>query len=258
MILFLASLFILVIPIDSYSNPTKTPLVHIPIKMQPRNDANSPSHNIQQQLMQTLKLTTTILPLLATSVSAIEIPPFPAKGYQTKSGLKYFDFQEGDGVSPRYGELVTFFYTGYFRADPTAKLEAFDGSYLNYGKEPFLHKHGNGRVLRGIDEGLHTMKVGGKRRVIIPKTLGFTEFGMGPLPIDPGRRRRLGKLLDFVEADRGELVYDLELVMVAVDENDQGYYDDVPVTQEEVRSLVLKSLNPELIDKLIKNKPKSF
>jgi hypothetical protein len=184
-------------------------------------------------------------PAIATIGSDINNPPpTPPRGFQSKTGLKYFDFKEGEyGNSPRYGQLVTFHYAGYYRPSPESPLELFDSSYLNPGKTAFLHKHGNGRVLRGIDEGLHTMKVGGKRRLIIPKTIGFSEFGVGPVPTDPFRRRRLGKILDFIEADQGELIYDVELLMVADDENDQGYYDDVAITQEEVRKMVLKSMN---------------
>ena len=203
-----------------------------------------------------LRILTTVVITSFPSIShAIEIPPFPSRGFQTKSGLKYFDLSEGDGASPRYGQLISFQYTGYFRPDPNSKLEIFDSSLLNYGKEPFLHKHGNGRIIRGIDEGLHTMKVGGKRRLIIPKSLGFTEVGIGPVPIEAGKRRKLSKLLDLVEADKGELVYDIELVMVADDENDQGYYDDIPVSQEEVRELVRKAMSVDT-GKLLQEKPK--
>ena len=59
--------------------------------------------------------------------------------------------------------------------------------------------------------------------LIVRSFVGYTELGLGPLPTDPSRRRRLGQLLDLVEADKGELVFDLELVLVADDENDQGY-----------------------------------
>jgi hypothetical protein len=169
--------------------------------------------------------------------------------------LKYFDLIEGtQGPSPRYGQLVTFHYSGYYRATPESPLDLFDSSYSNQGKVPFLQKHGNGRVIRGIDEGLHTMQVGGKRRIIIPKAIGFVEFGQGPVPTDPGRRRKLGSLLDFINKDQGELIYDLELLMVADDENDQGYYDDIPITQDEVRQMVLKSLNldSEMMNKITK------
>ena len=104
------------------------------------------------------------------------------------------------------------------------------------------------------------MRVGGKRRVIVPKNIGYERFGMGPVPTEPSDRRKLGKLLDLLEVDKGELIFDLELVLVADDENDQGYYEDEPVTQDEVRKLVLKSMdtdinNSQLMDKMIQTTP---
>ena len=181
------------------------------------------------------------------------------RGFQTKSGLKYFDLVEGTiGESPRYGDLVSFYYTTYYKPSVSDSSLDFIDSSLVSGKKPFLHKHGNGRIIRGIDEALHTMKVGGKRRIIVPKSIGYTELGLGPLPEDGNRRRKLGGLLDLLEKDQGELVFDLELVMVAEDENDQGYYDDVAVSQEEVRQLVLKSLKSntaDFMEKLKKETP---
>ena len=100
------------------------------------------------QIQSISRLTTaTLLPFLTLISKANAglgpIPPFPSKGFQTKSGLRFFDFQEGTvGGTPRYGQLVSFFYTGYYRAGTTGPLQVFDSSYLNYGKEPFLHKHG--------------------------------------------------------------------------------------------------------------------
>ena len=200
----------------------------------------------------------------AAFAASFDAPPTPNKGFQTKSGLKYFDFVEGTtGKSPKYGQLVSFHYIGYYRATPQSKLDVFDSVFSPASKESFLHKHGNGRVIRGIDEGLHTMKVGGKRRVIIPKNIGYDKFGMGPVPTEPKDRRKLGKLLDLLEVDKGELLFDLELVLVADDENDQGYYEDEPVTQDEVRKLVLKSMDTEinngpLMDKMIQTTPNTL
>eukprot|EP00596_Hydrurales_sp_CCMP1899_P001413 CAMPEP_0119043374 /NCGR_PEP_ID=MMETSP1177-20130426/21207_1 /TAXON_ID=2985 /ORGANISM="Ochromonas sp, Strain CCMP1899" /LENGTH=110 /DNA_ID=CAMNT_0007011317 /DNA_START=665 /DNA_END=997 /DNA_ORIENTATION=+ len=107
------------------------------------------------------------------------------------------------------------------------------------------------------------MKVGGKRRVIIPKNIGYDKFGMGPVPSEPQDRRKLGKLLDLLEVDKGELIFDLELLMVADDENDQGYYEDEPVTQEEVRRLVMKSMDVQvnrdaMMDKMIQTTPNTL
>ena len=169
--------------------------------------------------------------------------PSLKKGFQTKTGLKYFDIREGGGKSPRYGDLVTFQYFMYYKPPGRdAQLELITKS-----KEPYLQKHGNGRIVRGLDEGLHTMKEGGRRRVIVPKSIGYTGIGIGPLPADYSERQRLGYLIDVLQADQGELVFDVELEQVLLDENDQGYYDDIPVTQNEVRELVTKTMG--------KNKP---
>ena len=89
------------------------------------------------------------------------------KGYQTKSGLKYYDFLDGKGPSPRFGQLVSFNYICYFRPSSSDPLDVVDSS-----SRPFLHKHGNGRLIRAIDEGLHTMRLGGRRRIIVPKSIG--------------------------------------------------------------------------------------
>ena len=105
------------------------------------------------------------------------------KGFQTKSGLKYFDIIEGiNGTSPKYGQLVSFHYTSYYRPSGNGELDTIDSSYLS--NTPFLYKHGNTRIIRGIDESIHTMNLGGRRRVIIPKNLGYIEFGLGPVPSD--------------------------------------------------------------------------
>ena len=88
----------------------------------------------------------------------------------TKSGLKYVDTQVGTGASPQSGQVVTVHYTGRL-ADGTK----FDSS-LDRG-QPFSFVIGTGQVIRGWDEGVATMKVGGKRRLIIPPQLGYGERG---------------------------------------------------------------------------------
>lgn len=190
----------------------------------------------------------------STPESQVQVPQVPekaantkdklAKGFQTKTGLKYFDIREGSGLSPRYGDLVTFQYIMYYKApDRDSSLELVDKS-----SEPYLQKHGNGRIVRGLDEGLHTMKEGGRRRVIVPKSIGYTDIGIGPLPMEYSKRKRLGDLIDILQADQGELIFDVELVQVRKDENDQGYYDDVPISQDEVRELVERNLRNSKAD----------
>lgn len=108
------------------------------------------------------------------------------KGFQTKSGLKFVDLLDGiPNTKPKYGQLVTFHYNGYFRPAGGGDLELFDSSYLE--NQPYLIKHGNSRLIRGLDEAIHTMNIGGKRRAIIPNSLGYKEIGLGPVPITPAR-----------------------------------------------------------------------
>ena len=90
----------------------------------------------------------------------------------TASGLKYVDRVEGQGESPKVGQRVTVHYTGWLE-DGTK----FDSS-LDRG-EPFTFTIGVGQVIRGWDEGVLTMKVGGKRRLIIPADLGYGSRGAG-------------------------------------------------------------------------------
>jgi peptidylprolyl isomerase len=90
----------------------------------------------------------------------------------TASGLKYIDIVEGSGESPRAGQSVTVHYTGTLE-DGTK----FDSS-LDRG-QPFTFQIGVGRVIKGWDEGVMNMKVGGKRKLIIPAHLGYGARGAG-------------------------------------------------------------------------------
>ncbi|MFQ4140658.1 FKBP-type peptidyl-prolyl cis-trans isomerase [Chlorogloeopsis sp. ULAP02] len=90
----------------------------------------------------------------------------------TPSGLKYIDLVEGDGATPKPGQKVTVHYTG--------TLE--DGTKFDSSRDrnrPFDFKVGVGQVIKGWDEGLSTMKVGGRRQLIIPPELGYGARGAG-------------------------------------------------------------------------------
>jgi hypothetical protein len=92
----------------------------------------------------------------------------------TPSGLQYIDTVEGTGESPKPGQQVKVHYTGTLE-DGTQ----FDSSV---GRGPFEFPIGVGRVIKGWDEGVMTMKVGGKRKLVIPAELGYGSRGVGPIP----------------------------------------------------------------------------
>lgn len=89
-----------------------------------------------------------------------------------KSGLKYIDVTEGKGAAAVSGHDVTVHYTGTF---PDGKK--FDSSVDR--NEPFTFKLGEGQVIKGWDEGVAGMKIGGKRKLFIPSALGYGKRGAG-------------------------------------------------------------------------------
>jgi len=94
----------------------------------------------------------------------------------TSSGLKYIDVKAGTGAAPRTGQTCVMHYTGWLY-DNGKKGAKFDSS-LDRG-EPFEFKIGMRQVIAGWDEGVATMKVGGKRTLIIPPALGYGARGAG-------------------------------------------------------------------------------
>lgn len=90
----------------------------------------------------------------------------------TDSGLKYIDIVEGTGATPEKGQTVTVHYTG--------TLE--NGSKFDSSRDrgqPFQFPLGAGRVIKGWDEGIASMKIGGQRQLIIPPGLGYGSQGAG-------------------------------------------------------------------------------
>ena len=94
------------------------------------------------------------------------------------SGLKYQDLTVGSGTEAVAGKKVSVHYTGWLQSDNTK----FDSS-VDRG-QPFEFQLGAGQVIRGWDEGVAGMKVGGKRKLIIPSELGYGSTGTpgGPIP----------------------------------------------------------------------------
>ena len=90
----------------------------------------------------------------------------------TDSGLKFEDLIEGEGEVAASGHRVTVHYTGWL-TDGTK----FDSSLDR--NDPFMFSLGAGQVIRGWDEGVEGMKVGGKRKLTIPPQLGYGAYGAG-------------------------------------------------------------------------------
>jgi len=90
----------------------------------------------------------------------------------TKSGLKYEDLKEGTGAEAKKGDTVEVHYTGTL-----TNGKKFDSSLDR--NEPFSFKLGAGMVIKGWDEGVAGMKVGGKRKLMIPPELGYGARGAG-------------------------------------------------------------------------------
>tara|TARA_Y100001980_G_C14545548_1_gene325181 strand:+ start:658 stop:1506 length:849 start_codon:yes stop_codon:yes gene_type:complete len=97
------------------------------------------------------------------------------KEITTESGLKYIDIALGDGAMPETGDKVVVHYTG--------TLE--DGTKFDSSRDrnrPFEFPLGMGRVIKGWDEGLASMRIGGKRQLIIPANLGYGDRATGKIP----------------------------------------------------------------------------
>ena len=110
----------------------------------------------------------------------------------TASGLKYIDIKVGNGASPETGQMVQVHYTGWLLSNG----KKFDSS-KDRG-QPFSFPIGMKRVIKGWDEGVASMKVGGYRQLIIPPELGYGDRGAGAI-IPP----------------KASLVFDVEFLAVA-------------------------------------------
>lgn len=93
----------------------------------------------------------------------------------TPSGLQYQDLVVGNGPTPKAGQTVSVQYTGWL-----TNGKKFDSSF-DHGTAPFTFPLGQGRVIKGWDEGVATMHIGGKRKLTVPPNLAYGPHGFPPV-----------------------------------------------------------------------------
>jgi peptidylprolyl isomerase len=111
---------------------------------------------------------------MATSVLSAK-PPVPSFT-TTSSGLQFVDLRPGTGKTPAAGQTCAVLYRGWLYADKK-RGKLFDSA--QDPRKPFRFQIGQGQVIPGWDEGVATMKAGGKRALIVPPALGYGDQGSG-------------------------------------------------------------------------------
>ncbi|KAI0565058.1 amine oxidase [Gracilaria domingensis] len=152
------------------------------------------------------------------------------RGFQTISGLKFFDFSVGDGPTPQWGDILNIHYVLYTIKPSGDALVKHDSTY-DRGNHGYLIHHGNGEHVLGLEEALHTMRAGGKRRAIVPLRIGYSKSGFAPIPLKFRRRKAF---IDAINSGDGTVVFDIELRTISKDPDDRGYYTDITPTDEEI------------------------
>src|SRR5207245_5490924 len=132
--------------------------------------------------LQRAKISVLLAMVIAMAAIASANVPIPVsaqpagKPMTTASGLQIIDTKDGTGASPKPGQTCVMHYTGWLYENGQ-KGKKFDSSVDR--NEPFEFPIGQHRVIAGWDEGVATMKVGGKRTLIIPPALGYGARGAG-------------------------------------------------------------------------------
>lgn len=127
-------------------------------------------------MLMALTLVTASAAIVAAGAPTTAMAQAEGKTMTTPSGLQIVDTKVGDGATPKTGQTCVMHYTGWLYQNGV-KGEKFDSS-VDRG-EPFEFTIGAHQVIRGWDEGVATMKAGGKRTLIIPPELGYGARGAG-------------------------------------------------------------------------------
>ena len=149
-----------------------------------------PKTTLPRVLFALLMLAGPLLPAASAVQDKKPAAPPAVRENVTPSGVRYVDLQLGQGDEAQLGKIVEVHYTGWLQ----------DGTKFDSSRDrehPFTFRLGAGDAIKGWDEGLLGMKVGGKRKLTIPPELGFGKQGIGSV-VPPS----------------AVLVYELELVGV--------------------------------------------
>ena len=107
----------------------------------------------------------------------------------TKNGLKSITYTQGEGAKPKWGDFVKINYVIYLVTN--FNIEKIDSTYERH--IPYIFQHGSGQVIMGIEEAIHKMNKGSKKRIIIPDNLGYASPNLGPIPPSTLKREKLLK-----------------------------------------------------------------
>ena len=177
--LFMAGLILALLACDVVAEPTRWPTSTPPLEQDASTDLASTGKDVQQAVEQ---------PSLVTPTSSDT--ELASETVVTKSGLKIKDLITGTGDRARQGSVVVVHYTG----------RLLDGTKFDSSVDrgiPFEFTLGQRSVIKGWEEGVASMRMGGKRQLIIPSDLAYGDRGVGPI-IKPG----------------DTLVFDIELLEV--------------------------------------------
>lgn len=164
----------------------------------------------------------------------------PEVGYITPSGVRFIDFEVGTGDKPKWGDLVKINYALHTISKDGSELRTADTTFKDPNRFLLVH-HGNGEMILGMEEMLHSMRVGGRRRAIIPQEMGYSQTGLGPVPPYHGARK---KFINAINNGDGTVVVDLEIIETRPWDT-RGYYTDLTPTPSEVTRMVQRHLNAQ-------------
>jgi peptidylprolyl isomerase len=132
--------------------------------------------HFQHTMLSTLAIALTVLTASAVSMPNTAMAQTAGKAMTTASGLQIIDSKVGTGATPKPGQICVVHYTGWLYQDGQ-KGKKFDSSVDR--NDPLEFPVGQRKVIAGWDEGVASMKVGGKRTLIIPPELGYGARGAG-------------------------------------------------------------------------------